>query len=65
MDVGTVTVPKVVGSLRVCAVSVKLKVTLGRSSVSVMPVAVAKTLVARSLAVPQPNWKKPPSKAFW
>jgi hypothetical protein len=55
VELGTVTVPSVVGAVRVFAVSVKLKVKLGRSRVSVIPVAVANTLVARSLAVPQPN----------
>lgn len=64
VELGTVTVPSVVGAVSVSAVSVKLKVRLGRSSVSVIPVAVASTLVARSLAVPQPNWKKPPSNTF-
>jgi len=64
VELGTVTVASVVGAVRVSAVSVKLKVKLERSTVSVMPVAVAKTLVARSLAVPHPNWWKPPSNTF-
>ena len=61
---GTVTVPSVVGAVRLSALSVKLKVKLGRVGVSVIPVADANTLVARSLAVPHPNWKNPPSKTF-
>jgi hypothetical protein len=64
VELGTVTVSSVVGAVKVSAVSVKLKVKLGMSRVSVIPVAVANTLVARSLAVPQPNWKNPPSNSF-
>jgi hypothetical protein len=64
VELGTVTVPSVVGSANVAAVCVKLKVKLGRSGVAVIPVAVASTLVARLLAVPHPYWKKPPSNTF-
>jgi len=56
VELGTVTVPRVVGAVSVSALSVKLKVKVGRSKVCVIPDAVANTLVARSLAVPHPNW---------
>lgn len=59
-------VPSVVGSLKVVTSWVKGTLTVGRSNVPVvMPLAAARTVVARSLAVPQPNCEKPPSKAFW
>jgi hypothetical protein len=64
VELGTVTEPSVVGAPRVAGVSVKLNVKLGRLRSCVIPVAVANTLVARSLAVPQPNWKNRPSKTF-
>ena len=54
VELGTVTVASVVGAVRVSAVPVKLNVKLWRSRASVIPVAVANTLVARSLAVPHP-----------
>jgi hypothetical protein len=37
---------------------------VGRVRSEVIPLALAFTLVAWSLAVPQPNWEKPPSKMF-
>lgn len=53
---GIVTVPSVVGSLNLVGVAVKLKVKVSLSTGLVIPLAVANTLVARSLAVPHPNW---------
>lgn len=54
----TETVARVVGSLRLDGVAVKLKVWDSRCRVAVVetPVAMAATLVARSAAVPHPNW---------
>lgn len=51
---GTVTVPRVVGSARLVGVPVKLNVSVCLAGAAVMPLADAATLVARSLAVPQP-----------
>jgi hypothetical protein len=62
---GTVTVPRVVGSAKLTGVAVKLNVSVSLSGAAVIPLAEAATLVARSLAVPQPYWEKPPSKTFW
>lgn len=61
---GTVTVPRVVGSARLAGLPVKVNVSVCLSGAAVIPLAAAATLVARSLAVPQPYWKNPPSKTF-
>ena len=54
----TETVARVVGALRLDGVAVKLKVWDSRCRVAVVEtsVAMAATLVARSAAVPHPNW---------
>jgi hypothetical protein len=56
-------VPSVVGVLRVVMPCVYDTLTVGRVR-TVAPLALFLTVAARSLAVPQPNWEKPPSKTF-
>jgi hypothetical protein len=59
-----VIVPSVVGSLRVLIPCVYETLTVGRVRAVVIPLALFITVAARSLAVPQPNCEKPPSKTF-
>ena len=61
LDSLLVTVPSVVGLLKVLAVAVRATLSVCRSKVPVIPLAVANTIVPRSLAVPHPNCENPPS----
>ena len=70
LDVVLVVCELEVVELVVCEVAVdvgvteKLRLALVKLNAEVMPVAVACTVVARLLSVPQPNCEKPPSNTF-
>lgn len=56
--------PSVVGVARLLGLCVKLMRSLVSEIGAAAPAAPAETTVARSLAVPHPNWENPPSNTF-
>lgn len=56
--------PSVVGVARLLGLWVKLMRSLVSEIGAAAPAAPAETTVARSLAVPHPNWENPPSNTF-
>lgn len=61
LDCLLVTVPSVVAWLKVLAAAVRAILLVCRSKAPVIPLALANTVVPRSLAVPHPNCENPPS----